>query len=101
MTPEDWAKREVEKLGLKPPPEGVSEEEIAAKVRVGLTRDQAIEVILRQREEDAANAGAPPVVPPSADAPPAETPPAPPAEAPAPTSKVEKAAKEKTTGKGH
>lgn len=35
-------------------PKGVTEEEIAAKVKAGLTRDQAIEVIERQLAEDKA-----------------------------------------------
>ncbi len=35
-------------------PEGISEEEIREKTLVGLTRDQAIEVITNQRAADAA-----------------------------------------------
>ena len=34
----------------------ITEEEIAAKVNAGLSRDQAIEVINNQREHDAGNA---------------------------------------------
>lgn len=49
---------EVEIAGMKPAqaPKGISEEEITEKVRVGLTRDQAIEVIENQRKHDAAQA---------------------------------------------
>jgi hypothetical protein len=39
-------------------PKGIAEEEIAAKVAVGLTRDQAIQVITNQKAEDAAAAKA-------------------------------------------
>ena len=35
-------------------PKGISDEEIAEKVRAGLTRDQAIEVIGAQRDHEAA-----------------------------------------------
>ena len=37
-------------------PKGIAETDIAAKVAVGLTRDQAIEVLERQAAEDAAAA---------------------------------------------
>ena len=38
------------------PADGIAEEEITAKVRAGLTRAQAIEVIANQRSHDAAQA---------------------------------------------
>jgi hypothetical protein len=51
---------EAEIAAMKPTtaPKGVTEEEIAAKVAVGLTRDQAIQVINNQLAEDAATAKA-------------------------------------------
>lgn len=39
-------------------PKGISEKEIKEKTAVGLTRDQAIEVIKNQRDHDAAMAAA-------------------------------------------
>jgi hypothetical protein len=48
------AEAEVAAMTPATAPKGISEEEIKAKTQVGLTRDQAIEVIERQRAEDAA-----------------------------------------------
>lgn len=47
---------EAEIAAMKPTaaPKEISEEEIIAKIRAGLTRDQAIEVILTQRAHDKA-----------------------------------------------
>jgi hypothetical protein len=53
-TIEDVAKAEVEAMTPQAAPKGITEEEISAKVAVGLTRDQAIEVLKRQADEDAA-----------------------------------------------
>lgn len=46
------AEKEVADLKPSATPAGIPEAEIAAKVAVGLTRDQAIEVIKSQRAHD-------------------------------------------------
>lgn len=53
MNVEQWAAAEVAAMKPAKAPKSISEEEISAKVRVGLTREQAIEVITRQRDHDA------------------------------------------------
>lgn len=55
-TIEEIAAAEVAAMKDTKAPKGISEEEISAKVAVGLTRDQAIEVLQRQADEDAAAA---------------------------------------------
>lgn len=57
-TIEEIAAEEVAAMTPEKAPKGISEEEINEKVRAGLRRDQAIEVITRQREHDAALAKA-------------------------------------------
>lgn len=51
--PESWAQAEIDAQKAAEAPKGISEAEIIEKVRVGLTRDQAIEVIKTQRDHDA------------------------------------------------
>ncbi|MCU0797574.1 MAG: hypothetical protein MUF31_16765 [Akkermansiaceae bacterium] len=55
-TIQEIANKEVADLQSTKAPKGIKEEDIAAKVAVGLTRDQAIEVLERQAAEDAAAA---------------------------------------------
>ena len=55
---EQWAAAEVAAAKPVPAPKGVTEDAIAEKVSVGLTRGQAIAVIQRQMEADAAAARA-------------------------------------------
>lgn len=57
-TIEDEAAREVAEITPAQAPKGISEEAIAEKTKVGLTRDQAIEVLNNQAAEDAAVAKA-------------------------------------------
>lgn len=52
--PASWAEKEISADAPAKAPKGISEEEITAKVRLGLTRDQAIEVITNQATHDAA-----------------------------------------------
>ena len=49
----EFAGAEVAALTPAEAPKGISEEEISEKVRQGLRRDQAIEVITNQRAHDA------------------------------------------------
>lgn len=58
LTPQEIAAAEIAETRPSAAPKGVSEKEIAAKVAVGLTRDQAIQVINNQNAEDAAAAKA-------------------------------------------
>lgn len=51
---DQWAAREVAAAKPADCPKGIDEAEIIGKVRVGLTRQQAIDVILGQRAHDAA-----------------------------------------------
>ncbi len=51
--PQAWAQAEIDAQKAAEAPKGISEAEIIEKVRAGLTRDQAIEVIKTQREHDA------------------------------------------------
>lgn len=53
-TVEEQAAAEIAAMTPTATPKGIKDEDIAAKVAVGLTRDQAIEVLKRQAEEDAA-----------------------------------------------
>lgn len=51
------ARAEVAAMTPSPAPKGVTEEQLAAKVAAGLTRDQAVEVLERQRDWDKRNKG--------------------------------------------
>ena len=53
-TTEAWAQAEIDAQKPTEAPKGISEAEIIEKTSVGLTRDQAIEVIKNQRAHDAA-----------------------------------------------
>lgn len=53
-TIDEAAAAEVAAMKPQAAPKGISEEEIREKTSVGLTRDQAIEVIKNQRAHDAA-----------------------------------------------
>jgi len=53
-TIEEWAAGELAADAPAEAPKGISEEDIAAKVRLGLDRDQAIEVLTAQAAHDAA-----------------------------------------------
>lgn len=53
QTIQDIAAAEVAAMQDTKAPKGIKEEDIAAKVAAGLTRDQAIEVLERQAAEDA------------------------------------------------
>jgi fumarylacetoacetate (FAA) hydrolase family protein len=55
-TIQEIAAEEVEAMKAAKAPKGIAEADIAAKVAVGLTRNQAIEVLERQAAEDAAAA---------------------------------------------
>lgn len=55
-TIEEIAAEEVAAMTDAKAPKGIKEEDIAAKVAVGLTRSQAIEVLERQAAEDAETA---------------------------------------------
>lgn len=57
-TVQDIAAAEVAAMTPAAAPKGITEAEISAKVAVGLTRSQAIEVLERQAAEDAAAAKA-------------------------------------------
>jgi hypothetical protein len=57
-TIQESAAAEVEAMQDTAAPKGIAEAAIAAKVAVGLTRDQAIEVLKNQAAEDAAAAKA-------------------------------------------
>lgn len=54
----EFAAAEIAAMTPTEAPKGITEEEISAKVRVGLSRDQALEVITAQRDHDAALAKA-------------------------------------------
>jgi len=55
-TTEDWAASEVAADTPTPAPKGIPEEAIAAKIEVGLDRDQAIAVLVAQAAIDAISA---------------------------------------------
>jgi hypothetical protein len=48
-----WAAKEVADLAPAKAPKGISEEAIAEKTRLGITREQAIEIITNQAAHDA------------------------------------------------
>lgn len=52
-TVEEKAAEEVAAMKPQAAPKGITEDEIREKTSVGLTRDQAIEVITNQRKHDA------------------------------------------------
>ena len=55
-TIEDWAAAEVAAATPAKAPKGISEEAIAEKTRLGITREQAIEIINNQSAWDAEQA---------------------------------------------
>ena len=57
-TIEDWAKQELANDAPAEAPKGITEEAIREKTSLGLSRDQAIEILTNQANHDAALAKA-------------------------------------------
>jgi hypothetical protein len=57
---EEWVAAEIAERTPAKAPKGITEDDIAAKVALGITRKQAIQVLQAQAEHDAAQAKAKP-----------------------------------------